>query len=231
MIKLITEHHLAEDSDDHHHPDGVHLDNHFNLYFADSVEKHFNSQKISMLDLGCAGGALVSGMIERGHTAVGLEGSDHCINFTPDVILKLGNLPLGFANWKNYHNTNLFTCDITYDYEIQNNNELMQFDLITCFDVMEHFYENRIDKFLEMVHKHLKPNGIFVASIALFYMSKDKILEEGQVHYHKSVFPREKWLYELSKYFNQVQFPFVCDNRGHAASGDEWILVYAGTKK
>lgn len=231
MFTIHTQHPLAVDSDDHHYPDGVHLDNNLNMDFVNGIENYFQNKKIDILDLGCAGGALVAGLLERGHNAIGLEGSDHCLNLKPDVIMKLGNLPAGYFNWKNYGNKNLFTCDITYDYEIQHDNKLMQFDLITCFDVMEHFYESRIDKFLEMVHKHLKPNGIFVASIALFYMSKNKILEEGEVHYHKSVFPKEKWLYDLSKYFYQVNFPFVCDNRGHLATGDEWILVYAGTKK
>lgn len=75
MIKIITDHPLALDSDDHHYPDGVHLDNHFNMHFVNSVENVFK-QKISILDLGCAGGAFVSDMSGRGHVAVGLEELD-----------------------------------------------------------------------------------------------------------------------------------------------------------
>lgn len=230
MISIRTNYPLALDSDDHHYPDGVHLDNHFNLGFAASVEQHFQNQKIKLLDLGCAGGGLVAGMINRGHTAVGLEGSDHCLNLKPEVINKLGKLPAGYENWKNYANKNLFTCDITYDYEILNNNTLMQFDLITCFDVMEHFYEERIDKFLEMVVRHLKPNGIFAANIALFSVVKDKILEEGHVEYHKSLFPPEKWYSYLNKHLKKIDFPFSTTNRGHAPYPDQWNLIYAGMK-
>lgn len=230
MIQIITQHPIALDSDDHHYPDGVHLDNHFNTQFADSVEQYFKHQKIDILDLGCAGGGLVNGMLERGHNAVGLEGSDHCLNLKPEVLLKLGALPLGFQNWQNHANKNLFTCDITYDYEVQNDNKLMQFDLITCFDVMEHFYEDRIDKFLEMVSKHLKPNGIFAANIALFSVVKDKILEEGHVEYHKSLFPPEKWYSMLGKRLRQIPYPFSTTNRGHNPYPDQYNLVYAGMK-
>lgn len=230
MIKLITQHPIAIDSDDHHYPDGVHLDNHFYTPFADSVENFYNYRKICLLDLGCAGGGLVAGMTERGHIAVGLEGSDHCLNIKQEIINKLGSMPLGYQNWQNYGNKNLFTCDITYDYEIRNNDELMTFDLITCFDVMEHFHEERIDKFLEMVVKHLKPNGIFAANIAMFNLEKDKIIEEGRVEYHKSLFSKEKWLNILSKRLKEIEYPFITTNRGHPKEGNADNLVYAGVK-
>lgn len=230
MLKILTQHPLALDSDDHHYPDGIHLDNHCNPQFIQSVENYFNNKKIDFLDLGCAGGGLVVGMIERGHTAIGLEGSDHCLNIKQGIIEKLGSMPLGYENWKNYGKKNLFTCDVTYDYAIIEHNKLMQFDLITCFDVMEHFFEERIDKFLEMVVKHLKPNGLFVANVALFHLIKDKILEEGTVEYHKSLFSHEKWLNIISKHLREIPYPFSCTNRSPATSSDESNLIYAGIK-
>lgn len=230
MIKVITNYPVALDSDDHLHPDGVHLDNHYNVNFVSSVESYYKDQKIDLLDLGCAGGRLVVQMIQKGHRAIGLEGSDHCLTWKPDMIEKFGREPAGYQNWLNYSNKNLFTCDITYDYEIRNEAELMQFDLITSFDVMEHFYEERIDKSLEMVVKHLKPDGIFVANIALFRVRKEKILEEGFVDYHKSLFTKEKWLTILSRHFHQIDFPFACTNRNHPPTGNGRNLVYAGKK-
>lgn len=94
MIQVVTEHSLAIDSDDHHHPDGVHFDNRCNDQFVQSVEQYFHYNKINFLDLGCAGGGLVVGMYNSGHDAIGLEGSDHCINFKKEYVDKLG-LPYG----------------------------------------------------------------------------------------------------------------------------------------
>ncbi len=231
MITIATNHPIAIDSDDHHYPDGVHLDNHWNPYFTQSIEEFFGGRKINFLDLGCAGGGLVTAMYEAGHNAIGLEGSDHCMTLDPDVIAKLGGLPLGHVNWEKYGNKRLFTCDITYDYDIIQHGNLLQFDLITCFDVMEHFHPERIDKFLEMVAKHLKSDGIFVANIALFHLIKDKILEEGQVEYHKSLFSADKWLEINSKYLTQIDYPFTCTNRSPSPRSDGNNLVYAGKKK
>lgn len=137
---------------------------------------------------------------------------------------------MAYENWQKFYNKNLFTCDITYDYEIKNNNQLMQFDLITCFDVMEHFYEDRIEKFLEMVVKHLKPEGLFVANIALFSLLKDKLLEHGHVEYHKSLFTHEKWLSFLTKYLKEIDYPFSCTNREPATKSDGSNLLFAGKK-
>lgn len=224
MITLLTNHPLAEDSDDHHHPDGIYLDNNYNQRFVSSVEE-FYKRPIALLDLGCAGGELVCRMLGKGHIAVGLEGSDHCLNIDSDAVTKYSSMPLGHQNWQTYGNKNLFTCDITYDYELKNNNSIMQFDLITCFDVMEHFFEERIDTFCQMVLRHLKPDGIFVASIALFN------LEKNHIEYHKSLFTREKWAQILAGHFKSVPFPFVCTNRGHPAAGDSNNIVFAGMRK
>ena len=224
MIKLITNHPVAIESDDHIHPDGIYLDNSLNGHFVNNVGTYFNT-KIDMLDLGCAGGELVSNMLEQGHNVVGLEGSDHCVNIRPEAIQHHNMEPLGIANWKKHYNSRLFTCDVTKPYQLLSDDNQMKFDLITCFDVMEHFHEHEIDVFFEMVQRHLKPEGIFVASIALF----DLIKEEG-VNWHKSVFPKEWWVNKNSEYLKEVPYPFEITNRGQSihTSG---IYVYSGMLK
>lgn len=228
MITVITDHPVALDSDDHLHPDGVHLDNHCDSTFVSSVENFFSNAKISILDLGCAGGAFVSHMINRGHEVVGLEGSDHCLNLDPKVITKIGSMPLGYNNWRLYGNKNLFTCDVSYDYQVQKHGKPMRFDLITCFDVMEHLYPERIDKFLEMVTRHLKPQGIFAANIALFPLIKNKILEPGIVDYHKAIFTEPEWLHMINPRLKQVAYPFTGTYRGAAVAQGDLNLSYAG---
>lgn len=220
MITLITNHKLAEDSDDHIHPDGIYHDNNFNLQFSTEIENYFK-RSINVLDLGCAGGEFVVKMLEKGHLAVGLEGSDHCLHIDQATVQKMGFMPKGHLNWQSYGNRNLFTCDITYDYELRIDDHLLEFDLITCFDVMEHFYEERIDKFCEMVCKHLKPDGIFLASIAMFPLEKDDVV------WHKSLFDTTKWSQILSKHFRTIKNPFTYTYRPYHPRD---TLIFSGTK-
>ena len=225
MIKLITDYPIAVDSDDHIHPDGIYLDNSFNHAFVKNVEEYFKFNKINILDLGCAGGEFVSRMAERGHNTVGLEGSDHCVNIRDEAVKHHNISPLGLKNWEQYHNSRLFTCDVTKQYQLLLNNSPMTFDLITCFDVMEHFHEHELDMFFKMVQSHLKPNGIFVASIALFDLIKD-----AGVNWHKSVYPKEWWVKKNADYLKEITYPFGLTNRGQYI-GIHNIYVYSGILK
>ena len=227
MIKLITDYPIAVESDDHIHPDGIYLDNNINYMFVANVEKHFKNNKINMLDLGCAGGALVCRMTERGHNVVGLEGSDHCVNVREEAVKHHNILPLGLKNWAQYHNSRLFTCDVTKQYQLLLNNSPMKFDLITCFDVMDHFHEHELDMFFKMIQYHLKPEGIFVASIALF----DLIKNEG-VNWHKSVYSKVWWAETNSKYLKEIPYPFSITNRNEKFDRvNNDLYIYSGMLK
>jgi cyclopropane fatty-acyl-phospholipid synthase-like methyltransferase len=207
MITIKTEAPIAYDSDDHIHPDGIYLDNNVTPEFVNDVELYFQ-RKINFLDLGCAGGALTCELIDRGHNAVGIDGSDHCLNFRQEAADKLSmSKPLGFDNWQKHGNTRLFTADITKDFQLYENGEPMKFDLITAWDVMEHFFPDRIDTFIEQIKKHLTPDGLFVASIAKFSLNKHN------VEYHKSNFPQEWWLERLTPHMQRATYPFAHCNR------------------
>lgn len=207
MITITAEAPVALDSDDHIHPDGIYLDNNVTMEFVYEIENHFQ-RKINFLDLGCAGGALTCELIKRGHNAVGIDGSDHCLNFRKDAADKLNMVrPYGYDNWQKYGNNRLFTADITKEFQLFDNGEEMKFDLITAWDVLEHFFPERIDVFAEQVKKHLKPDGYFVASIAKFSLNKHN------VEYHKSNFQDAWWIEKLSPHLNRVQYPFRFCNR------------------
>lgn len=231
MINVITNYPIAVDSDDHKYPEGIYYDNNSNDVFINDIEKYFGRQ-ISILDLGCAGGQLVCDLHQRGHVAVGLEGSDHCLNVQPQSVDDVGMLPLGHQNWKEHGNKILFTCDITKDYQIYNDGSPMKFDLITCWDVMEHFDPNDVPKFVELVKRHLNPNGVYVATIALFSSGRhptSKNTPDG-LDYHKSLFPKDWWATQLSTQLKPVQYPFTCCNRSYInPNGDDRYFVYAGT--
>lgn len=230
MIQIKTDFPVAVDSDDHKHPEGVYYDNNVDMDFVRDIEARYG-REISFMDLGCAGGALTCTMFERGHTAVGLEGSDHCLHLNDDMVREVGRLPAGFHNWVKYGNKILFTADVTKPYDVLENDAPLQFDLITCWDVMEHFNPDQVDPFMLNVQRHLKPGGILVASIALFDAGRheeSKNTPEG-LNYHKSVFPREWWLERTNKYLTEVPYPFGTTNRPYIM-GNPGYLLYVGQK-
>lgn len=237
MITLQTQFPVAIDSDDHKYPEGVYLDNNITYRFVQDIENYIDDRPIRLLDLGCAGGEMVCRMVDRGHLCVGLEGSDHILNVKLEMVDEVGKLPLGWKNWKNYGNKNLFTCDVTKEYNIYENSELMQFDIITSFDVFEHFNPEDVENALTQSLKHLKPNGLFIAQIALFNSGRTPTSKNtpDELDYHKSVFDATWWEKKISKFYKRIPYPFSCTNR----DGDDnlgWsiysssYLIYCGIK-
>jgi len=174
MISVITKHPVAFESPDHLVPHGTARDNSTNIDFITELESYFFNQPIKTMDLGCSGGQLVVDFHNRGHIAVGLEGSDYSVKHNR-------------ANWPEWYNKILFTCDVTEEYQVTNNNEPVKFDLITAFEVVEHIHPTELQMFFNQIAKHLSPRGIFLASIS----QKEDII--NGVALHQSVFMEDEW--------------------------------------
>lgn len=219
MIKVITNHPVAVESDDHIHPEGTHYDNGVHQAFVDQVEGlYYGRTPISFMDLGCAGGKLVCEMDDRGHRAVGLEGSDHCLTAGDEYVARMGKLPAGYDNWQKNGNKFLFTCDLSKPFEVIDTDidARIEFDCITCFDVIEHFFPEDLDQFFSSVAKHLKVGGWFIGTIALYPAGPTPGLvgaPEG-LDYHKSVYPTEWWQAKMAPHFTELPFPLSTTNRG-----------------
>ena len=154
-IKLVTEHQIAYDTLDHTDPIGTIRDNTRNYGFYKKCALLYG-ESVSFLDLGCAGGGLVFEFALNGHVAIGLEGSD--ISKT-----------LARVNWRTIPN-NLFTCDITKEFELIDctKNATSRFNVISCWEVLEHIPEVGLETFFHNVKKHSEDGGIFIGSIATF---------------------------------------------------------------
>jgi len=130
VIRVITNHPVAEDSRDHTHPWGTMRDNSTSVDLLYEMRRRFGWY--SLLDLGCAGGQFVIDSMRLANLAVGLEGSDYSAR-------------TGRANWPEYHNKNLFTCDISRPFTVVQDGppwlaaraEPLLFDVITAWEVME----------------------------------------------------------------------------------------------
>ncbi len=176
--ELQTEHLLAADSSDTLYPRGAKQDNSICLRFNQRLYQLFDRRPgLKILDLGCAGGGLVRTLIDDGHFAVGLEGSDYPL---VNQCGEWGTIP--------HH---LLTCDITKPFTLTSRatGEPLRFDAITAWEVMEHIPENRIGAMMANVERHLAPGGWVLFSIATFMDHSPSL----GVEWHRTVQPRVWW--------------------------------------
>ena len=151
MITIQTDFPVATDSLDHQHPHGTGWDNSVHAPFNAKILQRWPNARL--LDIGCAGGGLVKSIIDDGGFAVGVEGSDFSKNQVPPR-----------AEWATIPG-NLFTTDATKPFTILDDDTQIMFDVITCWEVMEHIAKDDIGGVLGNVANHLTPDGRFITSI------------------------------------------------------------------
>ena len=207
-ITLKTDHPIAFDSPDHITPWGTMRDNTTNLEFIDEIHEFFKLNNevdnFNFLDLGCSGGQLVVDFHKRGNLSVGLEGSDYSVKHQR-------------ANWPEYHNKILFTCDVTKPYAIYNNDEKVEFDLITAWEVVEHIHPKDLSNFFSYINDNLKTGGSFLASISTV---GDNTLG---IDLHQSVFTEAEWYKNFPQVLKNTnlkvyKYPFTHKVRWDATS-------------
>ena len=207
-ITLKTDHPIAFDSPDHITPWGTMRDNTTNLEFIDEIHEFFKLNNevdnFNFLDLGCSGGQLVVDFHKRGNLSVGLEGSDYSVKHQR-------------ANWPEYHNKILFTCDVTKPYTIYNNDEKVEFDLITAWEVVEHIHPKDLSNFFSYINDNLKTGGSFLASISTV---GDNALG---IDLHQSVFTEAEWYKNFPQVLKDTnlkvyKYPFTHKVRWDATS-------------
>jgi 2-polyprenyl-3-methyl-5-hydroxy-6-metoxy-1,4-benzoquinol methylase len=217
--KLDAESRIAYESLDHLHPWGTARDNSTNKRFNEKIYKIYanNKEPLRVLDMGCSGGGFVKSCHDEGCEAVGLEGSDY-------------SLRMKRAEWKTIPE-NLFTCDITKHFQVSKlngeNYSNMKFNVITCWEVMEHLEIAGIEGLCKNVINHLSDNGIWVMSICYV----DDII--NGVNLHRTVQQKKWWIekfealglfnmQELDNYFNQQ---YIRGNRYAAPNSFHLVLT------
>lgn len=231
QIKVVTDHKFCQDEPDY----TIHFDettktmknlaencsagqdNHTDANLINEVFRRFPDQLVNCLDLGCAGGSLILDMNQQSSAGIciGLDGS------------------MGVYKHVNWHiESNLQVlrhANLTQPFRIEHENAAVKFQVITCWEVIEHFHLEQLDTFFRNVSSHLSPNGIFFGSIALFGDVRDA---NGfcpnsanynpslpQFRLHKTVYDSsDKWDAILSNYFSVSSYPFNVRLRNHVNS-------------
>ena len=176
---------IARSSPDHLMPWGTRRDNHRHYRFNEKLYQLFGfpNKKFDLfvLDLGCAGGGFVKSCIDDGCFSLGIEGSDY-------------SRKMQRAEWNIIPNF-LFTGDITGNFDIlDQNKKRLKFDVITCWEVMEHLKETEIAAVIKNVRKHLKSSGLWFISIT----SIQDIVHGYRLH--QTVKPKEWWIKKFSSF-------------------------------
>jgi|TARA_Y100000310_G_scaffold168673_1_gene168738 SAM-dependent methyltransferase len=179
-FKVITDFPIAFDSPDHLAPMGTAQDNFSNkVWIKNIVDLFGRKRKIRILDLGCGGGSLVKDLLEHTPYAIGLEGSNYSIIHEREW-------------WPQFHNNNLFTCDISRPFSVEYDNELFLCDIITAWEVCEHIHPDRIEGFFKNIYNHLRVGGVFMASVSDY--SDESSDKDGNIYeLHQSAMPEKDW--------------------------------------
>jgi 2-polyprenyl-3-methyl-5-hydroxy-6-metoxy-1,4-benzoquinol methylase len=189
---LVTDRPVATDSRDHTHPGGTANDNSRNPAFNAKLFALFPGRTIRVMDLGCSGGGFVKDVLDAGHIAVGVEGSDY-------------SLLRKRAEWATIPD-NLFTADITAQFDVLADGARAEFDVVTAWEVMEHIPEQGLDQLVHNVLAHLATGGMWVMSVST---------QHG--FHHVTVRHRQWWLDLFAKW------GLVNDEGLVARFGDDWV--------
>ena len=208
---LETEHPIAVSSNDTKFPRGSKNDNSIAPRFNRKLYELFNGkQNLRVLDIGCAGGGFVRSLIDDGHFAVGLDGSDY------PLLNQCGEWPT--------ISEHLFTCDVTKPFTLSDRatGEPLEFDAITAWELMEHIPAESLPRLFENIERHLAPGGLLLFSVATFL---DWDRQTGVV-WHVTVKPQSWWEDRFDRLGFEVldQHPFGKDDwlRGSGQCRGDW---------
>ena len=214
-ILLKTKFPIAYKSPDHLVPFGTRFDQSRNRRFNLNLFRFFPEHHvIKVMDLGCSGGTFVKDVIDDGHFAIGLEGSDWSKKFKR-------------AAWASIPDF-LFTCDIKENFTVLEDGKKLLFDVITAWEVMEHIKTTDLPKLIKNIKNHLLPSGIFIASI-----SSLPHLVNG-VNLHQTVQSKNWWLklfkksglFQLQKHRDYFDGQFVRGGRVEKLSEDKQFVLF-----
>jgi len=98
---------------------------------------------------------------------------------------------MGRANWRTIPD-NLFTCDITKPFKLINTKENapQKFNVISCWEVLEHIPEKDLLQLIENVKSHLAEGGIFIGSVS-------KIVDDPL---HVTIHENDWWIKKFSDF-------------------------------
>lgn len=133
--------------------DIIFTENNFNSYYplANAIYQKFGKVN-SILELGCGAGVL----------------SHHYRKLNPDVKYVTLDINKDVIGNGVINDDTHFICFTDREFQIQDGDENMTFDLILSFEHFEHIPEQNIRVFLDNIRRHCNENTIVIATAALW---------------------------------------------------------------
>jgi 2-polyprenyl-3-methyl-5-hydroxy-6-metoxy-1,4-benzoquinol methylase len=186
-----TDHPVAFKSPDHIAPKGTAVNNNTNkkfvLHMDAKLHGEFRDGPLRMMDLGCAGGKLVTDFMALGWIGAGMEGSDFSLKHRR-------------KHWDRFANKNLFTCDITQPFQVTLDGKPAKFHLITAWEVMEHIATPDLAQVFQNISSHLEPGGYFIAST-----TETSDIHEG-LELHQTQWTNAQWREYVAESFPELEY-------------------------
>lgn len=178
MISVHTSKPVALDSPDHTHPHGTMRDNSVNPAFNRKLYEMFPTDRVRLLDIGCAGGGFVKSVLDDGGFAIGIDGSDY-------------NLKHQRAEWATIPG-NLFCADATVEFgvwrTIGDGVAPTLFNVVTAWEFMEHVSTARLPQVVKNIRWNTAQHSIIIGSI-----NSASYIFDG-IQYHQTIRPRDWWI-------------------------------------
>lgn len=147
------------------------------------IQHHFSSKNITLLDVGCGTGGLLSFLSEKGYSHIkGFDGS-------PDAVAFCKKRGLNVLQ----HHLN----------HVEEFVPVQPFDVIVCNDVLCYLTDDEIVRVLRCFRRWLKPNGIFISNnnaFKAFYGTHDIAIGSK----------RRFVLSEIKHFGQQAHFQTIC---------------------
>jgi SAM-dependent methyltransferase len=142
-----------------------------------------NALKLRLLDVGCAFGFFLRHMRRRGYDVRGVDYSRYALEHAPEDIVN-------YVSW----------FDLTAEEQLSHWHK--PFDVVTCFETLEHIPFNWVPTALGHLWSALAPGGVLIATICVQGMP-----DTHSDPTHVSIILRDSWVTELEK------VGFVIDER------------------
>lgn len=219
-FRIETNFPVAYESLDHTHPFGTIRDNHSNSIFIDKLIVLMKAGKIvsalkeidnkfpfNLLDIGCSGGGFVKEIYSRNVNAIGVEGSD--------ISLKSKR-----AEWATIPER-LFTCDATKPFTIYQDEEKMDFNVVTAWEFFEHIEKEDLPGVMNNINSFTNKGALLICSVSNFPSPHDG------VELHRTREDKEWWLdfFKQHKYERDVNVEYYFDNQWVRWGTYNFVLV------
>jgi 2-polyprenyl-3-methyl-5-hydroxy-6-metoxy-1,4-benzoquinol methylase len=211
---------VAFESLDHLHPFGTIRDNHSNSVFINNLINLMNSQSnvfslkkidkkfpFNLLDIGCSGGGFVKEINSLNVNSIGVEGSD--------ISQKMKR-----AEWATIPER-LFTCDATKPFTIYQDEEKMNFDVVTAWEFFEHIEKDDLPGVMNNINSFTNKGALLICSVSNFPSPHDG------VELHRTREDKEWWLdfYKQHNYERDVNIELYFNNQWVRWGTYNFVLV------